>query len=79
MTWKLADAKNRLTEVVNLALAEGPQVITRRNDTVVLVSAQRYAELTGQQPDFKEFLFQTVGLDQLDLTRDPSPSRDVAL
>jgi antitoxin Phd len=79
MTWNLAEAKNRLTEVVNLALSEGPQTITRRGDTVVLVSAERYAELTGQKLDFKEFLFQGVGLDELDLTRDPSPMRDVEL
>ena len=39
MTWKLAEAKNRLTEVVNLALSERPQTITRRNDTVVLLAA----------------------------------------
>jgi antitoxin Phd len=79
MTWNLAEAKNRLTEVVNLALTEGPQTITRRSDTVIVISAERYAELTGQKPDFKEFLFQSVGLDELDLTRDQSPSRDVAL
>ncbi len=77
MTWNLAEAKNRLTEVVNLGLTEGPQAITRRNDTVVLVSAERYAKLTGQTPDFKEFLFRGVRLHDLDLTRDPSPSRDV--
>ena len=47
MTWNLADAKNRLTEVVNLALTEGPQTITRRKDTVVVISAAEYAELTG--------------------------------
>ena len=79
MTWNLAEAKNRLTEVVNLALTEGPQTITRRSDTVIVISAERYAELTGQKPDFKEFLFQGVGLDVLDLTRDQSPSRDVTL
>ena len=79
MTWNLAEAKNRLSEVVNLALTEGPQTITRRNDTVVLLSAVRYAELTGQRPDFKEFLFRDVGLHDLELTRDPSPTRDVEL
>ena len=79
MTWNLAEAKNRLTEVVNLALSEGPQTITRRNDTVVVVSAERYAALTGQKLDFKEFLFRGVGLHELDLTRDQSPSRDVEL
>jgi antitoxin Phd len=79
MTWNLAEAKNRLSEVVNLALTEGPQTITRRNDTVVVISASRYAELTGQKPDFKEYLLQGVGLDELDLTRDQSPMRDVDL
>lgn len=79
MTWNLAEAKNRLSEVVNLALTEGPQTITRRSDTVIVISAEKYAELTGQKPDFKEFLFQKMGLDELDLTRDPSPGRDVTL
>lgn len=79
MTWNLAEAKNRLTEVVNLALTEGPQTITRRNDTVVLISAETYAELTGKKLDFKEYLLQGTGLDELDLTRDQSPMRDVEL
>ena len=49
MTWNLAEAKNRLSEVVNLALTEGPQTITRRKDAVVVISAEKYAELTGKQ------------------------------
>jgi len=79
MTWNLAEAKNRLSEVVNLALSEGPQTITRRNDTVVVISAETYAELTGKKPDFKEYLLQGIGLDELDLTRDQTPMRDVEL
>jgi antitoxin Phd len=79
MTWNLAEAKNRLTEVVNLALTEGPQTITRRNDTVVVVSAERYAELTGKRPGFKDFLMQGESFEGLDLSRDQSPSRDVEL
>jgi prevent-host-death family protein len=79
MTWNLADAKNRLSEVVNLALTEGPQTITRRKDAVVVISAETYAELTGKKPDFKEYLLQGAGLDELDLRRDPRPGRDVKL
>ena len=45
--------QDRLSEVVNLALTEGPQVITRRSDTVVVLSADKYAELTGQKPTSK--------------------------
>ncbi len=79
MTWNLADAKSRLSEVVNRALTEGPQTITRRKDTVVVISAEKYAELTGAKLDFKEYLLKGVGLDELDLTRDQSPGRDVEL
>jgi prevent-host-death family protein len=79
MTWNLDEAKNRLTEVVNLALTEGPQTITRRDDTVVVVSAAKYEELAGKRPSFKEFLMKAEGLDELDLTRDRSPGRDVEL
>lgn len=79
MTWKFADAKNRLSEVVNLALSEGPQTITRRNDTVVVISFAKYEELTGKRPSFKEFLFQGPSFEGLDPTRDESPMRDVDL
>lgn len=79
MTWNLAEAKNRLSEVVNLALTEGPQTITRRNDTVVLLSAEMYAELTGKRQGFIDFLMSGPSLEGLDLERDKSPMRDVEL
>jgi prevent-host-death family protein len=79
MTWNLAEAKNRLSEVVNLALSVGPQTITRRKDTVVVISAERYAELTGQRLSFKDFLLSGPSLEGLDLERDKSPTRDVEL
>lgn len=79
MTWNLADAKNRLSEVVNLALTEGPQTITRRNDTVVLMSGEKYAELTGQRQSFKDFLMSGPSFEGLDLERDRSAMRDVEL
>lgn len=42
MTWNLAEAKNKLSEVVNLALTEGPQTITR---------GRRAARLGRDHPD----------------------------
>jgi len=79
MTWNLAEAKNRLSEVVNLALTEGPQTITRRNDTVVVLSAAEYAQLTGKRPGFKEYLARGESFEGLELSRDRSPGRDVEL
>ncbi len=79
MTWNLGDAKSRLSEVVNLALTEGPQTITRRNDAVVLLSAETYAELTVQRQSFKDFLMSGPSFAGLDLERDKSPMRDIEL
>jgi prevent-host-death family protein len=79
MTWNLAEAKNRLSEVVNLALTKGPQRVTRRKDAVVVIAAAEYERLTGKQPAFKDYLSRGESFDGLDLRRDLSTSRDVAL
>ncbi len=36
-TWQLQEAKNRFSEVVNLALTEGEQTITRHGKPVVVI------------------------------------------
>ncbi len=80
MTWKLADAKNRFSEVVRKALTEGPQRVTRRKDAVIVLSEAEYQRLTGDRPGFRDYLLEIgPSLEGLDLTRDHSPSRDVSL
>ena len=76
MEWKLADAKNRFSEVVSKALSEGPQRIHRRGETVVLISEREYARLTGQRPDFKAFLLNIPDLEGVDVSRDRSLDRE---
>jgi len=50
MTWQLQEAKNRLSEVVDRALSDGPQTITRHGRaTVVIVAAEQYARETGRE------------------------------
>ena len=50
MSWQLQEAKNRLSELVELALHEGPQTITRHGKpTVVVVDALQYARETQQE------------------------------
>jgi len=80
MEWLLADAKNKLSEVVTRAVTEGPQQIKRRNDRVVLLSQKDYDKLTGQKLNFKEFLLtKTPDLSELEITRDRSPMRNIEL
>ena len=55
-TWPLQDAKNRLSEVVDKALTEGPQVISRRGkEAVVVLAADEYARLTRPPTSLLEF------------------------
>jgi antitoxin Phd len=79
MEWNLADAKNRFSELVTRALTEGPQRVRRRRDAVVVLAASDYERLTGCRPSFKDYLMRGESFEGLDLTRDSSPGRDVAL
>jgi prevent-host-death family protein len=80
MNWNLADAKNRLSEVLDRARRDGPQTIKRRGDTFVLLPADEYERLTGKAPSFNDWLLQGPQIDDLELPRrDASPMRDVSL
>ena len=77
MDWKLADAKNKFSEVVKRALTEGPQRVTRRDDAVVILSEADYERLAGQRAGFREYLTSGPTLVDVDLERDRSPMREV--
>ncbi len=77
--WKLYDAKNRLSEVVNEALESGPQLIRRHRDEVVVLSKETFERMNGQKPDFIEYLMNGPSLEGLDLTRDRSLPREISL
>jgi len=80
MAWQLQEAKQRLSELVQRVLDEGPQVLTRRGEeVVVLISAAEYQRLTGRVPDFKQFLLSAPDLSALPIDRDRSRGRQVDL
>ena len=63
-SWTLQDAKNKFSQVVNEALAHGPQYVTRRGvDTVVVVSVHDYETLTSHKSSFTDFLLPCPKLD----------------
>ena len=81
MDWKLADAKNRLSEVVTLANTEGPQTIRRHDAVVIVVAEAKYRELTGERPTFNDWLLNGPSIDGgLELPpRSHAPMRSVDL
>jgi antitoxin Phd len=79
--WKLQDAKNRFSEVVEHALHDGPQTITRRGkETAVLVSVDSFRALSAGSGDLVRF-FQGSPLHdtELDLDRPRDYGREVSI
>jgi prevent-host-death family protein len=80
MVWQLQNAKQKFSEVVERALAEGPQVVTRRGHAVVVVlSVDTYRRLSNGGHDFKRFLREAPDFSQLELQRSAETSRPVDL
>ncbi len=55
MNWHLAEAKNRLSEVLTRA-DEEVQTIVRRDRDYVLMAGDEYRKLKGKEATFTEFL-----------------------
>jgi antitoxin Phd len=79
MTWKLADAKNRLSELVTKAKTEGPQTIRRHRDSFVVISEDQYLTLTGKKVSLIDYILKGPRLDDLKIERDKSSMRDIKL
>ena len=78
--WQVQEAKQKFSALVQRALDEGPQIVTRRGEEVVVVlSAREYRRLTGGATDFKAFLLAAPDLDRLELRRVGDPARTVEL
>jgi len=55
-TWTVAEAKAKLSEVINRAETTGPQTITRNGrKTAVLVAAEEWERKTTRQGNLAEF------------------------
>ncbi len=76
--WSIADAKTKLSEVLNRAEQEA-QIITRRDRQYVVLDGDQYRRLTGDAPSLKDLILNGPSLEGVDLERDPSPSREFDL
>jgi prevent-host-death family protein len=82
MIWQLQDAKNKFSELVEEALAHGPQTVTKRGqEAVVVMSIQDYKRLSQSRGSVLAVFRKAAPLaDGLDLSRDPDATvRDIAL
>ncbi len=79
MEWKLAEAKNRLSELIRRVVSDGPQWIRRRSDAFVVISEREYRTLRGECPSLKQMIVDGPDLTGVDLERHRDSLREVDL
>ena len=75
--WQLQEAKNKLSQVVDDAVREGPQVITRHGvEVAIVISFAEYQKMMASRGKLSDFFRDAplVGI-ELDLARDKSDAR----
>ncbi|HLI79553.1 MAG TPA: type II toxin-antitoxin system Phd/YefM family antitoxin [Candidatus Binataceae bacterium] len=77
MNWQIQEAKARFSEMVDRALKDGPQTVTRHGKAVaVLVPMKEYRRLRSKGKSFKEFLA-SAPFGELDIRRSKDTMREV--
>jgi prevent-host-death family protein len=77
--WQLQEAKNKFSEVIDLAISAGPQEITRHGkQTAVILSFEEYKRLQKKTTSLGEF-FQRSPLHGMALERKKDIPRNLHL
>ena len=79
----MQEAKQRFSHLVRRVGREGPQVVTRHGEEVVVVVPKEYRRMKeredGKKTDFKKFLMSAPDFSALDPERPRELPRDVEL
>lgn len=80
-SWQLQEAKNRFCEVVDRAIADGPQTVTRHGKAaVVILSAAEYAASVAPRKSLVNLLRECPeDLGAVVRPRDKQPARNLTL
>jgi prevent-host-death family protein len=80
MRWQVQEAKQRFSELIRKAHADGPQVVTRHGEEIaVVIDIADYRRLKGETAEFKDFLRSGPAFEDLDLVRSPEFPRNIDL
>lgn len=76
--WQLQEAKNKFSEVVDRAIDEGAQVITRRGvEVAIVLSYTEYRQMVASKKKISEFFRESPLVEEdLDFSRDKSDARE---
>lgn len=80
MIWQVQTAKQRLSELIERAVSDGPQTITKHGrETVVVLEIGEYRRLLGEPMNFTEFLLSIPKGDDLEIERSKDLPREIDL
>ena len=79
--WQLQEAKSKFSELVERALENGAQIVTRRGrKTVVVLPIDEYERLVKPADSLAQFLLASPMLgSELTIARDKRPPRDIQI
>ncbi len=77
--WQLQDAKSKFSELVERAITQGAQIVTRRGKkTVVVMPYDEYERLTQPKGNLSQFLLNSpLAGSELEFERDKSLPRNM--
>lgn len=76
--WQLQEAKNKFSEVVDKAINEGAQVITRRGvEVAIVLSYTEYTQMIVSKKKISQFFRESPLVEEdVDFSRDKSDARE---
>ena len=79
--WTVAEAKSKFSEIIERAISEGPQTITRRGRTAaIVVGAEEWQRKTKRAGNLAEFFAGSpLRASGLKVRRSKSPPRKISL
>lgn len=78
-SWQVQEAKSHFSEVIDLAITQGAQIVTRRgNEVAVILSVEDYEKITGKNNLLATLMNAPRGED-LNISRNDEPIRELTL
>ena len=78
--WQVQEAKTHLSELIEEANTEGPQIITRHgSEHAVVLSITDYRALTVQQKNLTDYLLGGPKVDNFEIKRSRDAGRKIRL
>lgn len=80
MSLTIKEAKEQLPDLIDRAAREGPQPLeVEGRQPAAVISVEELKRLQRRKPTFKELLEALPSLEDVDLSRDHRPARDIDL